>query len=97
MVTTTELIRTTMFLTKEQHEKLRRLAFEKRKSMSSLLREAVLQMLEDEEDIRDGMQALADEEGTISLEEYEMKREGRKPQHELLPSCVKEGRPETTG
>ena len=71
MVTNTELIRTTMFLTKDQHEKLRELAFEKRKSMSSLLREAVLQMLEDEEDIRDGMQALADEVGTITLEEYE--------------------------
>ena len=67
MVTNTELIRTTMFLTKDQHEKLRELAFEKRKSMSSLLREAVLQMLEDEEDIRDGMQALADEAGTITL------------------------------
>jgi hypothetical protein len=74
MVTTTELIRTTMFLTKEQHEKLRRLAFEKRKSMSSLLREAVLQMLEDEEDIRDCIEA-SKEEGLISLEEYVKERE----------------------
>ena len=59
----TELKRTTIFLTKKQHEELRKLAFDKRVSMSSLLREAILEMLEDEEDAREGLKALADEEG----------------------------------
>ena len=36
------LQRTTIFLTRDQHEGLRTLAFKKRKSMSQLLREATL-------------------------------------------------------
>jgi hypothetical protein len=45
----TTLKRTTIFLTEEQHEKLRRLAFEKRTSMAQLLRDAALEILEYEE------------------------------------------------
>ena len=65
----TELKRTTIFLTKGQHEELRKMAFTKRKSMSSLLRDAVIEMLEDEEDIRDSIEAMK-EEGSISYEDY---------------------------
>ena len=39
------LKRTTIFLTHEQHEKLRRLAFEQRTSMAKLLRDAALEIL----------------------------------------------------
>lgn len=46
------LKRTTIFLNEGQHEELRKMAFEKRTSMANLIREAVLEMLEDEEDIR---------------------------------------------
>ncbi len=46
------LKRTTIFLMAEHHEELRKLAFEKRTSMANLIREAVLEMLEDEEDIK---------------------------------------------
>jgi Arc/MetJ-type ribon-helix-helix transcriptional regulator len=46
------LKRTTIFLSERQHEELRKMAFEKRTSMANLIREAVLEMLEDEEDIR---------------------------------------------
>jgi len=74
----TTLKRTTIFLTEEQHERLRRLAFEQRTSMAKLLRDAALEILEDEEDMREGLKALADEEGTISLEEYErLRAEGK--------------------
>jgi hypothetical protein len=73
----TELKRTTIFLTEEQHEGLRRLAFEKKTSMAKLIREAVLEILEDEEDIREGMKAMADTEGTISWEDYKRKRAAR--------------------
>jgi len=70
----TTLKRTTIFLTEEQHERLRRLAFEQRTSMAKLLRDAALEILEDEEDIREGLKALADEEGTITWEQYQRQR-----------------------
>lgn len=70
----TNLKRTTIFLTEEQHERLRRLAFERRTSMAQLLREAALEILEDEEDIREGLKALADDGGTITWGEYQRGR-----------------------
>jgi predicted DNA-binding protein len=71
---TTNLKRTTIFLTEEQHEKLRRLAFEQRTSMAKLIRDATLEILEDEEDIREGLKSLADKKGTVSWEEYQRRR-----------------------
>ena len=68
------LKRTTIFLTEEQHESLRRLAFEQRTSMAKLLRDAALEILEDEEDVREGLKALADEEGTVTWEQYRKSR-----------------------
>ena len=70
----TNLKRTTIFLTQEQHERLRRLAFEQRTSMAKLLRDATLEILEDEEDMREGLKALADEEGTVTWEQYQHRR-----------------------
>jgi len=68
------LKRTTIFLTEDQHERLRRLAFEQRTSMARLLRDAAIEILEDEEDIREGLKALADDEGTITWEQYQRQR-----------------------
>jgi len=79
----TTLKRTTIFLTEEQHERLRRLAFEQRTSMAKLLRDAALEILEDEEDIREGLKALADEEGTITWEQYKRRRKERELRGEL--------------
>ena len=42
--------------------------------MARLIRDAVLEMLEDEEDIREGLKALHDEEGTVTWEQYEKSR-----------------------
>ena len=66
----TTLKRTTIFLTEEQHERLRRLAFEQRTSMAKLLRDAALEILEDEEDIQEGLKALREEEGTMTWKQY---------------------------
>jgi hypothetical protein len=74
----TTLKRTTIFLTAEQHERLRRLAFEQRTSMAKLLRDAALEILEDEEDIREGLKALHDEKGTMTWKQY---RDDRQEQH----------------
>ena len=73
----TALKRTTIFLTEEQHEKLRRLAFEQRTSIAKLLRDAAMEIREDEEDIREGLKALADEKGTVTWKEYQQSRRER--------------------
>jgi len=73
----TKLKRTTIFLTEEQHETLRRMAFEQRTSMAKLIRDAALEIIEDEEDIREGLKALADEKGTITWREYQRSRRAR--------------------
>ena len=70
----TTLKRTTIFLTEDQLEKLRQLAFIRRTSMSSLIRDAAMEVIEDEEDIREGLRALADSGGTVSWKEYSNKR-----------------------
>jgi hypothetical protein len=70
METKTNLKRTTIFLTEEQHEQLRRIAFEKKTSMANLLREAFVEMLENEEDIRDCLKTWDDTEGEMTLDEY---------------------------
>lgn len=67
--------RTTIFLTEEQHERLRRLAFEQRTSMAKLLRDAALEILEDEEDAREGLKALGDKRDTITWEQYQRQRQ----------------------
>jgi hypothetical protein len=75
--TKSNLIRTTIFLTQDQHEQLRRIAFEKHTSMAKLIREACIEILEDEEDIQEGMKALADKEGSITFDQYVRERESR--------------------
>ena len=70
--------RTTIYLTEEQHERLRHLAFEQRTSMAKLLRDAALEILEDEEDIREGLKAFAEEDGTVTWEQYQRSRRERR-------------------
>ena len=79
----TQLKRTTIFLTEEQHEMLRRMAFEQRTSMAKLIRNAILEIIEDEEDIREGLKSLSDEEGTMSWNEYKQNRKQREHRGEL--------------
>ena len=42
--------------------------------MSQSDRERILEAREDAEDIREGLKALADDKGTITLEEYQRRR-----------------------
>ena len=72
----TTLKRTTIFLTEEQHERLRCLAFEQRTSMAKLLRDAALEILEDEEDIQEGLKALKDKRGTLDWEAFKREHLG---------------------
>jgi predicted DNA-binding protein len=68
------LQRTTVFLTRDQHEKLRILAFERKKSMAQLIREATLEILEDEEDLKSALRIMDNDEEIISFDEYNNKR-----------------------
>jgi predicted DNA-binding protein len=68
------LQRTTIFLTKNQHERLRLLAFQRRKSMAQLIREVALEILEDEEDLKSALTIMDDDEDMITFEEYNNKR-----------------------
>ena len=68
------LQRTTIFLSKDQHERLRTLAFKRRQSMAHLIREAVLDILEDEEDLKSALKIMDNKEEMISFEEYVAKR-----------------------
>ena len=45
--------------------------------------EDLLELLEDEEDIREGLKALADEEGTITWEQYQRQRVEQEPRSGL--------------
>ena len=74
----TQLKRTTILLTEDQHERLRRLAFEQRTSMAKLLRDAAVDILEDQEDIQEGLKALSDEEGSTTWEQYQQHRRERR-------------------
>ncbi|HUT68436.1 MAG TPA: hypothetical protein VMW86_07805 [Dehalococcoidales bacterium] len=66
------LKRTTIFLAEEHHEALRRMAFERRTSMANLIREAVLEMLELEEDEREALKAMNEPaESSITIEELD--------------------------
>lgn len=72
----TGMKRTTIFLTEEQHERLRRLAFERRTSVAQLLRDSAMEILEDEEDAREGLKALEEREGTLDWETFKRERLG---------------------
>ena len=70
----TETHRTTIVLSKENHEKIRRIAFEKRTSIGEFIRTALVRQIEDEEDLLDATAVMASSEGWIDLEEYMVKR-----------------------
>ncbi len=57
--------RTTISLHPEDYEVLRFLAFKRKTSVAGLVREIVQEILEDEEDIRDGLKALEDKGNTM--------------------------------
>jgi len=68
------LQRTTIFLTRNQHERLRVLAFKRRKSMAQLIREVALEILEDEEDLHAALAIMDNNEELIPFDKYDNKR-----------------------
>ncbi len=59
---------TTISLHPEEYEVLRFLAFKRKTSVAGLVRELIRELLEDDEDIRDGLKALEDKDDTLDWE-----------------------------
>lgn len=62
--------RTTVSLHPEDYELLRLLAFKRKTSIAGLVRELIRDLLEDEEDIRDGLKALKDKGDILDWETF---------------------------
>jgi hypothetical protein len=54
--------RTTISLRNKDYEALRFMAFKRKKSIAATVRDLIYERLEEEEDIRDGMKALVEED-----------------------------------
>ena len=57
--------RTTVSLRPDEYEALRFLAFKRKTSIAGVVRELIYEHLEDEEDVRDGLKALAEKGETL--------------------------------
>ena len=62
--------RTTISLRNEEYEALRFIAFKRKISISAVVRELIYERLEEEQDIRDGMKALAKESDTMDWDTF---------------------------
>ena len=62
--------RTTISLRTEEYEALRFAAFKRKTSVAGVVRELILEHLEDEEDIRDGLKALQEKGDTMDWETF---------------------------
>jgi predicted DNA-binding protein len=62
--------RTTISLRSEEYEALRFLAFKRKTSVAGVVRELIAEILEEQEDIRDGLKALNDTKGTLDWETF---------------------------
>lgn len=68
--------RTTVSLRPEEHEVLRFVAFKRKTSVAGLVRQMVLDLIEEEEDIRDGLKALEEKADTLDWETFKKKHFG---------------------
>lgn len=68
--------RTTISLHPEEYETLRFLAFKRKTSVAGVVRQLIYELLEDEEDIRDGLKALKDKGDTLDGETFKKEHLG---------------------
>ncbi|MBI4333757.1 MAG: hypothetical protein HY673_21050 [Chloroflexi bacterium] len=66
----------TLSIRPEEYDVLRFVAFKRKTSVAGLAREWIRELLEDEEDIRDGLKALEDREGSLDWETFKRKHLG---------------------
>ena len=68
--------RTSISLHPEEYEALRFLAFKRKTSVAGVVRELISELLEDEEDIRDGLKALQEKGDTLDWETFKKEHLG---------------------
>ena len=68
--------RTTISLRPEEYEALRFMAFKRKTSVAGVVRELIYEQLEEEEDIRDGLKALAEKPETMDWEPFKKEHLG---------------------
>lgn len=68
--------RTTISLRAQDYEVLRFVAFKRKTSVAGVVRELIQELLEDEEDIRDGLKALQDTEGSLDWDTFKREHLG---------------------
>ena len=66
----------TLSLRQEEYEVLRFVAFKRKTSVTGVVREIIREILEDEEDIRDGLEALKDKADTMDWQTFKSKHLG---------------------
>ena len=66
----------TLSLHPEEYEVLRFIAFKRKTSVAGVVREMIQEILEDEDDIRDGLKALEDRGDTLDWETFKRKHLG---------------------
>ncbi len=69
-MTTDGFKRTTISLRPEEYEALRFVAFKRRTSVAGVVRELIYELIEDEEDIREGLKALEEKGDTMDWETF---------------------------
>ena len=68
--------RTTISLRQEEYEVLRFLAFKQKTSVAGVVRGLIAELLEDEEDIREGMKALQEEGENLDWQTFKKEHLG---------------------
>jgi len=68
--------RVTLSLRPEEYEVLRFVAFKRKLSLAGVVREVIRELLEDEEDIRDGLKALEEKGDTLDWETFKKEHLG---------------------
>lgn len=66
----------TLSMRPEEYEILRFVAFKRKTSVAGVVREMIQEILEDEEDIRDGMKALEEKGDTLDWETFKREHLG---------------------
>ena len=66
----------TLSLRPEEYEVLRFVAFKRKTSVTGVVREIIREILEDEEDIRDGLEALKDKADILDWQTFKSKHLG---------------------
>jgi hypothetical protein len=68
--------RTTISLKNEEYEVLRFIAFKQKTSVAGVVRRLISELVEDQEDIKDGLKALQEKSGSLDWQTFKREKLG---------------------